>query len=52
MSFLGLLIMGVLTNTLSVLGISGYWQQVIQGLIMVIVIGYSSFANYRKTSSV
>ena len=52
MSFLGLLIMGVLTNTLSVMGISGYWQQVVQGLIMVIVIGSSSFANYRKTSSV
>ena len=52
MSFLGLLTMGVLTNTLSVMGISGYWQQVVQGLIMVIVIGSSSFANYRKTSSV
>lgn len=52
MSFIGLLIMGVLTNTLSVMGISGYWQQVVQGLIMVIVIGSSSFANYRKTSSV
>jgi ribose/xylose/arabinose/galactoside ABC-type transport system permease subunit len=52
MSFIGLLTMGVLTNTLSVMGISGYWQQVVQGLIMVIVIGSSSFANYRKTSSV
>lgn len=52
MSFLGLLTMGVLINTLSVMGISGYWQQVIQGSMMVIVIGASSFANYRKTSSV
>lgn len=52
MSFLGLLTMGVLINTLSVMGISGYWQQVIQGLMMVVVIGSSSFANYRKTSSV
>lgn len=52
MSFLGLLTMGVLINTLSVMGISGYWQQVVQGLMMVIVIGSSSFANYRKTSSV
>ena len=52
MSFLGLLTMGVLINTVSVMGISGYWQQVVQGLMMVIVIGSSSFANYRKTSSV
>jgi ribose/xylose/arabinose/galactoside ABC-type transport system permease subunit len=52
MSFLGLLTMGVLINTLSVMGISGYWQQVVQGLTMVIVIGFSSFANYHKTSSV
>lgn len=52
MSFLGLLTMGVLINTLSVMGISGYWQQVIQGLMIVIVIGSSSYANYRKTSSV
>jgi ribose/xylose/arabinose/galactoside ABC-type transport system permease subunit len=46
------LTMGVLINTLSVMGISGYWQQVVQGLTMVIVIGFSSFANYHKTSSV
>lgn len=52
MSLFGMLIMGILTNTLSVMGISGYWQQVVQGMIMVIVIGYSSYANYRKTSSV
>lgn len=52
MSFLGLMTMGVLINTLSVMGISGYWQQVIQGLMIVIVIGSSSYANYRKTSSV
>lgn len=51
MSFIGLIIMGVLTNTLSVIGVSGYWQQVVQGLIMVVVIGYSSYANYKDTSA-
>ncbi len=52
MSFIGLLVVGVLVNTLSVMGISGYWQQVVQGLLTVIVIGSASYANYRKTSSV
>lgn len=51
-SCIGLLVVGVLINALSVMGISGYYQQVVQGLLTVIVIGTSSYANYRKVSSV
>lgn len=52
MSFIGLLIVGVLTNTLDLLGVSGYYQQVVQGLLTVIVIGTASYTNYRNVSSV
>lgn len=52
LSCIGLLIVGVLINALSVMGISGYYQQVVQGLLTVIVIGSASYANYRKVSSV
>jgi ribose transport system permease protein len=51
MSFIGLLIVGVLTNTLDLLGISGYYQQVVQGVLTVMVIGTASYANYRNVSS-
>lgn len=50
-SFIGLMIIGVLTNLLSLIGLSGYYQQVIQGAMTVAIIGATSFANYRKVSA-
>lgn len=51
-SFIGLMIIGVLTNLLSLIGLSGYYQQVIQGAMTVAIIGATSFANYRKVSAI
>lgn len=52
MSVIGLLIVGVLVNTMDILGISGYYQQAVRGFMIVIVIGATSYSNYRNTSSV
>ena len=51
-TFIGLLIIGVITSNLDLLGISGYYQQVVQGLLTVAIIGATSYSNYRKTNSV
>ena len=51
-SFIGLMIIGVLTNLLSLVGLSGYYQQVIQGVMTVAIIGATSFANYRRVSAI
>lgn len=51
-SFIGLLIIAIVTANLDLLGISGYYQQVVQGLLTVLIIGATSYSNYRKTSSV
>lgn len=51
-SFLGLLIIGVVTIALDIMNISGYYQQVVQGFLTVVIIGASSYANYRKVSSI
>ena len=51
-SFIGLLIIAIVTANLDLLGISGYYQQVVQGLLTVIIIGATSYSNYRKTNSV
>ena len=49
----GFIIFGLLTVYTALSGeVGGLLSQAFQGLIMVIVIGSSSFANYRKTSSV
>lgn len=50
-SLIGLLIFGVLINTMDVLGIAGYYQQVVRGIMTVAVIGGTSYVTYRKTSS-
>ena len=51
-SFIGLLIIAVVTANLDLMGISGYYQQVVQGALTVLIIGATSYATYRKTKSV
>lgn len=51
-SFIGLMILAVVEQALDVLGISGYYQQVVQGFLTVAIIGASSYSSYRKVSSV
>lgn len=50
-SFIGLIIIAIITTSLDILNISGYYQQVAQGLMTVIIIGSTSFANYRKVTT-
>jgi ribose/xylose/arabinose/galactoside ABC-type transport system permease subunit len=49
-SCIGLFIIGIVTNGLGLMGISGYYQQVVQGLLTVLIVGGASFANYRNVS--
>lgn len=51
-SFIGLIIIAVVTSSLDLLGISGYYQQVVQGFLTVLIIGVTSYSTYRKTMSV
>lgn len=51
-SFIGLMIIAIITSSLDLMNISGYYQQVIQGLLTVLIIGATSYANYRKVSSI
>lgn len=51
-SFIGLLIIAVITSSLDLIGISGYYKQVAQGFLTVLIIGAISYSNYHKTSSI
>lgn len=50
-SFVGLMIIAIVTSSLDILNISGYYQQVVQGLLTVAIIGATSYSNYRKVST-
>lgn len=44
----GVLIIGVLSNGLTILGISEYWQQVAKGSILAIAVGFDAVQKNRK----
>ena len=50
-SFIGLIAIAIVTSSLDLLGISGYYQQVAQGFLTVAIIGAISYSNYRKTEA-
>ena len=50
-ALLGALIMGVLKNGLVMAGASDYWQQVISGLVLIIVVAYDSIQNYKMRNA-
>ena len=50
-SFIGLMIIAIVKQGLDLLGVSGYYQQVVQGLLTVIIIGSASYFTYRNTST-
>lgn len=50
-SIIGMLIFGIIINTMNVLGIAGYYQQVVRGVLTVAIIASTSYSNYRKTST-
>lgn len=46
-TFLGLLVLGVLTNGMVLVGVQSYWQQVVQGLVLLIAVSYDEFSRSR-----
>ena len=45
---IGVLIIGILSNGLTILGISEYWQQVAKGLILAVAVGFDAVQKNRK----
>ena len=47
-AMVGVLIIGILTNGMSLIGLGDYWQQLVKGLILIIVIVIDSFHTMRE----
>ncbi|MCP4401725.1 MAG: ABC transporter permease [bacterium] len=47
-SFLGVLLMGLISNVLNLLNISAYYQEVVVGLIIAIAVIVSNLGNIRR----
>ena len=50
-SVIGLFIFGVIINTMDVMKVSGYFQQVVRGALTVVIIGLTCYLNHRKDKS-
>jgi ribose transport system permease protein len=46
-SMIGALIMGVLANGLNLLNVSAFWQRVIQGMVIVLVVIFDQWRRRR-----
>lgn len=51
-SLIGALIMGVLANGLNLLNVGAFWQRVVQGLVIVLVVIFDQWRRRRVTGSV
>ena len=49
-TFVGILIMGTLTNTMDLMNISPYWQQVVRGAIIVAAVCIDTYRKKRAVS--
>lgn len=47
--FLGVLIIGVLSNGLTIVGVDEYWQQVAKGLVLLFAVGFDSLSKLRQS---
>jgi ribose/xylose/arabinose/galactoside ABC-type transport system permease subunit len=47
-TFLGVIIVGLITNALDLLGVSAYYQQFIQGLLVLAVVMIEAIRTKRK----
>lgn len=45
----GALIMGVMRNGMNVMGINTYWQQVVLGILLVVVVAFEAYRNRKFT---
>jgi len=46
--FLGALFMGVLANSLNLLGVDVYWQNLVTGLILIMAVVFNVIGEKRK----
>jgi len=46
-TFLGVIIVGLISNALDLLGVSAYYQQFIQGLLVLVVVILEAIRNNR-----
>lgn len=51
-SFIGLFVIQMLTNCMSMLGLDSYWQKLLEGIMIVMIIGLDCFGRKRKRESV
>ena len=49
--FFGALISGLLTNGMTLLDVSSYWQQVVKGIVLALAIGFEVSKNRRINKS-
>ena len=46
--FFGALLMGIINNSMNLMYIDSYWQQVVKGLIIVVSVLYSIYNSNKK----
>lgn len=47
----GVLIIGVLTNGMTMMALDDYWQRVVKGIILLFAVGFDHFVQKKKNSS-
>jgi ribose transport system permease protein len=47
--FIGVLIMGVLSNGMIILDVSEYYQQIIRGMVLLGAVAFDNFSKGKKT---
>ncbi len=45
----GVLVIGILSNGMTMLGVSDYWQRVVKGLVLILAVGFDRYIQYKKT---
>ena len=48
---IGVLIIGVLTNGMTMMALDDYWQRVVKGIILLFAVGFDHFVQKKKNSS-
>ena len=43
-----MLIIGVLTNALTLMNVGSYWQDIVKGVILLLAISFDAIKNYPK----
>ena len=47
----GVLIIGVLTNGMTMMAVDDYWQRVVKGLVLLLAVGFDRFIQKRQQKS-